>query len=71
MQRGNVEDAVFKAVAEPPTLDQLLLWMSANKNPCIAGLIDTAQGLAALLARKHKGRTRARAGTAPTKRRRP
>ena len=71
MQRGHVEGAVFKPVAEPPTLDQLLLWMSANKNPCIAGLIDTAQGLAALLARKHKGRTGARAGTPPTKRRRP
>jgi len=47
MQRAQVKGAVFKTVADPPTIDQLLAWATANKNPCIGGFLATC--------RAHKG----------------
>jgi DNA-binding transcriptional LysR family regulator len=42
MQRAQVKGAVFKTVPDPPTVDQLLVWTSVNKNPCIAGFLAAA-----------------------------
>jgi len=47
MRRSQVKGAVFKRVADPPTIDQLLFWSSANRNPCVAGFVATC-GSAAL-----------------------
>lgn len=41
MRRAQVKGAVFKRVADPPTIDQLLFWSSANRNPCVAGFVAT------------------------------
>jgi DNA-binding transcriptional LysR family regulator len=71
MQRAHVQGAVFKSVTEPPTLDQLLIWRSANTNPCIPGLIDAARNLAAALSRKGKRSPSPVAGRAPAKERPP
>jgi DNA-binding transcriptional LysR family regulator len=54
MHRAHVHGAVFKSVAKPPTLDQLLVWKSANQNPCMGGMIDAAENLSALLFRRRK-----------------
>jgi DNA-binding transcriptional LysR family regulator len=54
MHRAHVQGAVFKSVAEPPTLDQLLVWKSANNNPCMGGMIDAANNLSTLLSPKRK-----------------
>ena len=39
MQRARIEGAVFRPVADPPTIDQLLFWSPSNKNPCLAGFV--------------------------------
>lgn len=39
MRRSKIEGTVFKDVADPPMIEQLLLWSSVNKNPCIAGFL--------------------------------
>jgi DNA-binding transcriptional LysR family regulator len=54
MHRTHVQGAVFKSVTEPPTLDQLLIWQSTNKNPCMGGMIDAAKSLSALLSPRRK-----------------
>jgi DNA-binding transcriptional LysR family regulator len=67
MRRAHVQGAVFKPVAEPPTLDELLIWKSANKNPCMTGLIDAARSLAASLVRGGKRSINPLAGRAALK----
>jgi DNA-binding transcriptional LysR family regulator len=54
MQRAHVQGAIFKPIAEPPMLDQLLVWRSANKNPCMGGMIDAAKNLSTLFSPRHK-----------------
>src|ERR1700761_2394846 len=39
MQRSQIKGAVFKKVADPPMIDQLLYWSPLNKNPCLAGFL--------------------------------
>ena len=68
---AHFEGAVFKSVAEPPTLDQLLIWKSANKNPCMGGMIDAAKNLSALLSPRRKRAGDVTGETAPASRRRP
>jgi DNA-binding transcriptional LysR family regulator len=46
MKRAQVKGAVFKPTADPPTIDQLVVWSRANKNPCIPGFLATAAALA-------------------------
>jgi DNA-binding transcriptional LysR family regulator len=41
MRRAQVEGARFKTIANAPSIDQVLLWSSSNKNPCIAGFLAT------------------------------
>jgi DNA-binding transcriptional LysR family regulator len=43
MQRSQIKGAVFRKVAEPPMVDQLLYWSPANKNPCLAGFLALAR----------------------------
>jgi DNA-binding transcriptional LysR family regulator len=43
MQRSQIKGAVFRKVAEPPMIDQLLYWSPANKNPCLAGFLALAR----------------------------
>jgi DNA-binding transcriptional LysR family regulator len=71
MQHAHVQGAIFKSVAEPPTLDQLLIWKSANKNPCVTGLINAARNLAVQLSGRGKRNVSLMAGAAPSKERRP
>jgi DNA-binding transcriptional LysR family regulator len=54
MHRAHVQGAIFKPVVEPPMLDQLLVWKSANKNPCMGGMIDAAKNLSTLFSPRHK-----------------
>jgi DNA-binding transcriptional LysR family regulator len=42
MQRSQIKGAVFKKVADPPMIDQLLYWSPLNKNPCLAGFLALA-----------------------------
>ena len=70
MQQARVQGAVFKPVTKPPTLDQLLIWKSANKNPCMTGLINAAQNLTVLLSGRSKRSANPVAGTTPSKERR-
>ncbi|HEX4171063.1 MAG TPA: LysR family substrate-binding domain-containing protein, partial [Acetobacteraceae bacterium] len=63
MRRAHVQGAIFKSVTEPPTLDQILVWKSANKNPCMGGMIDAAKNLSALLSPKRKQAGNVTAGT--------
>src|SRR5262249_52689777 len=37
MQRSQIRGAVFRSIGNPPTIDQLLYWSPANRNPCLAG----------------------------------
>ncbi len=69
MRHAQVHGAVFKSITEPPTLDHLLIWKSANKNPCMAGLIDIARNLAVLLSHGGKRGPNPVVGTAPSKQR--
>jgi DNA-binding transcriptional LysR family regulator len=39
MQRSQIKGAVFRTVADPPMIDQLLYWSRVNKNPCLAGFL--------------------------------
>lgn len=39
MRRSQTKGTVFKRVADPPTLDQLLFWSPGNKNPCVDGFL--------------------------------
>jgi DNA-binding transcriptional LysR family regulator len=71
MHRAHVQGAVFKSVSEPPTLDQLLIWKSANRNPCMGGMIDAAKNLSALLSARRKRAGNVTGGTAPASRCRP
>jgi DNA-binding transcriptional LysR family regulator len=41
MRRSQIEGAVFKPVPDPPVIDQVLLWSTANKNPCLTGFLST------------------------------
>jgi DNA-binding transcriptional LysR family regulator len=41
MQRSKIAGATFRDVPDPPTIDQLLFWSATNRNPCIAGFLDT------------------------------
>jgi DNA-binding transcriptional LysR family regulator len=43
MQRSQIKGAVFKKVAEPPMIDQLLYWSPLNRNPCIAGFLALSE----------------------------
>jgi DNA-binding transcriptional LysR family regulator len=43
MQRSQIRGAVFRKVDNPPTIDQLLYWSIANKNPCLAGFLALSQ----------------------------
>ncbi len=63
MRRAHVQGAISKSVTEPPTLDQILVWKSANKNPCMGGMIDAAKNLSALLSPKRKQAGNVTAGT--------
>jgi DNA-binding transcriptional LysR family regulator len=71
MHRAHVQGAVFKPVVEPPMLDQLLVWRSTNKNPCMGGMIDIAKNLSAPLSRRRKHAGDVTGGTAPASPRRP
>ena len=42
MRRSQIKGAVFKKVAEPPMIEQLLYWSPANKNPCLGGFLGLA-----------------------------
>jgi DNA-binding transcriptional LysR family regulator len=39
MRRSQIEGAVFKRVENPPLIDQVLMWSTANKNPCLSGFL--------------------------------
>ncbi|HYZ63454.1 MAG TPA: LysR family transcriptional regulator [Acetobacteraceae bacterium] len=71
MRRAHVQGTVFKSVTEPPTLDVLLVWKSANKNPCMRGMIDAARNLSALLSPRRNRTGNATSGTAPASRHHP
>ena len=43
MQRSQIKGAVFRTVADPPVIDQLLYWSPANKNPCLAGFLALSE----------------------------
>ncbi len=43
MQRSQIKGAVFRKINHPPTIDQLLYWSPANKNPCLAGFIALSE----------------------------
>jgi DNA-binding transcriptional LysR family regulator len=43
MQRSQIKGAVFRRVAEPPMIDQLLYWSPANRNPCLDGFLALAR----------------------------
>jgi hypothetical protein len=43
MQRSQIKGAVFRKVDNPPTIDQLLYWSLANKNPCLAGFLALSE----------------------------
>jgi DNA-binding transcriptional LysR family regulator len=43
MQRSQIKGAVFRKVDDPPTIDQLLYWSVANKNPCLAGFLALSE----------------------------
>ena len=43
MQRSQIKGAVFRKLDNPPTIDQLLYWSLANKNPCLAGFIALSE----------------------------
>jgi len=45
MRRGKVEGTVFKQIRNPPMIGQVLAWSAANKNPCIAGLLESCSDL--------------------------
>ena len=39
MRRSQIKGATFKRVADPPMVEQMLFWSSANKNPCLTGFL--------------------------------
>jgi DNA-binding transcriptional LysR family regulator len=41
MRRSQIAGARFKPVADPPFVDQVLMWSAANKNPCVGGFVRT------------------------------
>src|ERR1700743_1522528 len=43
IQRSQIKGAVFRKVDNPPTIDQLLYWSLANKNPCLAGFLALSE----------------------------
>ena len=43
MQRSQIKGAVFKKVADPPMIDQLLYWSPLNRNPCLAGFLALSE----------------------------
>jgi DNA-binding transcriptional LysR family regulator len=43
MQRSQIKGAVFRRVADPPMIDQLLYWSPANKNPCLGRFLGLAK----------------------------
>jgi DNA-binding transcriptional LysR family regulator len=43
MQRSQIKGAVFRKVDNPPTIDQLLYWSLANKNPCLTGFLALSE----------------------------
>jgi DNA-binding transcriptional LysR family regulator len=45
MRRAKVEGTVFKRIRNPPMIAQVLAWSAANKNPCIAGLLESCGNL--------------------------
>jgi len=43
MQRSQIRGAVFRTIDNPPTIDQLLYWSPANRNPCLAGFLALSE----------------------------
>lgn len=43
MRRSQIKGATFKRVADPPMVEQMLFWSSANKNPCLAGFLTMCE----------------------------
>jgi DNA-binding transcriptional LysR family regulator len=48
MRRSQIKGAVFKQVPDPPMVDQVVVRMPVNRNPCIPGFLTTAAGLTAV-----------------------
>ncbi len=39
MRRSQIKGAIFKRIADPPMVEQMLFWSSANRDPCLAGFL--------------------------------
>jgi DNA-binding transcriptional LysR family regulator len=40
MQRAQLAGVVFKPLAQAPSISQVLVWLSANRNPCLARFLE-------------------------------
>lgn len=45
MRRSQIKGATFKRIADPPMVEQMLFWSSANRNPCLAGFLAMCESL--------------------------
>lgn len=44
MRRSQIAGARFRAIDQPPIVDQVLMWSATNRNPCLEGFLAICRG---------------------------